>query len=274
MYFWVIVIVGYIIYTIYSSTKDKSQTKATYHSPENTDNRTLLDIAKEQNQRKWNFEPKEVDNIPIGNKTITTLKKYIEDNQTIKIKYRAANGYLSTRNIRPLKITGWGGQYYLKAFCLLKNEERTFKIDRIEAINEEEILSKKNETTESFSNKKILIVEADVSLAKTYQTILKKNRAIVKILPDGISALENLKNNDYDFIYLNLSIPFANGIEVLRNIKKRKLSDSPVVIFTNTKDDKSKAEIQRLGADGYFEYKDSNPDEVISAIEPFLIKES
>lgn len=265
--FWTVVVIGFIIYIIYIFIKDNNSSSTNTYTPV---------VPTSNNQRKrWDFEPKEISKTIHSDPVLEMIKKAIDSKEILNIKYRASNGFLSNRNIKPIKIMEWGRQYYLRAFCLLRNEERTFKINRIQKIGGKELVTKKEteDISDNFEYKEILIVEADEKLGNQLKNILRKNKAKVKVVTDGISALETFKKNRFDFIYLNLTLPFASGIEVLRNIKKKKLSDAPVVIFTNSSNEKSKAETARLGADGYYEIKNQTADELISAIEPFIITE-
>jgi len=51
----------------------------------------------------------------------------INNKSLVTIKYKSASGDAKTRTIKPYKIDG----IYVKAFCYLAKEDRTFRIDRI-----------------------------------------------------------------------------------------------------------------------------------------------
>jgi DNA-binding response OmpR family regulator len=121
-----------------------------------------------------------------------------------------------------------------------------------------------------FGGKKVLMVETNLELAKQCQYRLRRSKASSKVVADGISALKTLSEDKYDFVYINSDIPFVSGLEILRNIKNRKLTTSPIVFFTSKQNEKLKEEVQRLGASGYYVQVTSDADEIISAMEPFL----
>ena len=54
-----------------------------------------------------------------------------------RIEYKDRHGTVTTRNVRVLKVLRFGSrrrEQYIKAFCELKGEERTFRLDRILSI--------------------------------------------------------------------------------------------------------------------------------------------
>jgi DNA polymerase III epsilon subunit family exonuclease len=63
------------------------------------------------------------------------IKKMISEGKTIGIKYVDTYGQISYRRINPVKIINSGYSSHLVAFCHLRNEERTFRLDRILEVN-------------------------------------------------------------------------------------------------------------------------------------------
>jgi hypothetical protein len=49
----------------------------------------------------------------------------------VRIKYIDADGEVTERIIEPLKLYQSGERHYIKAFCHLRGEERSFRLDRI-----------------------------------------------------------------------------------------------------------------------------------------------
>jgi hypothetical protein len=62
---------------------------------------------------------------------VSYLRDAIRNEKTIKITYKKLNGEVSHREILPIGIYKYGGHSYLKAYCYLRNEKRTFRISRI-----------------------------------------------------------------------------------------------------------------------------------------------
>ena len=59
------------------------------------------------------------------------IEQAIRESRTITIRYRSASSRVTTREVRPLRIDATYGGGYLVAHCLLRGEERTFRLDRI-----------------------------------------------------------------------------------------------------------------------------------------------
>ncbi len=83
--------------------------------------------------------------------------------------------------------------------------------------------------------KKVLIVEDDAIIANIYQRKLQMDGFQVQHAADGEIAMEMIKCNPPAIILLDLQLPKANGIEVLKFIRAREESKLiPVVVFTNS----------------------------------------
>ncbi len=83
--------------------------------------------------------------------------------------------------------------------------------------------------------KKVLIVEDDAIIANIYQRKLQMDGFQVQHAADGELAMEMIKCNLPTIVLLDLQLPKANGIEVLKFIRSRDESKTlPVVVFTNS----------------------------------------
>ena len=59
----------------------------------------------------------------------------------LRIRYAASDGKQSERVVQPLKVTLREQATYLVAYCHLKREERTFRLDRIVDLRIESLVS-------------------------------------------------------------------------------------------------------------------------------------
>jgi DNA polymerase III epsilon subunit-like protein len=69
-----------------------------------------------------------------GNEEISLpplLEEALKRKGKVKIKYCSANSKESFRVIEPLEIASLGDYLYLLAFCYLRQEKRTFRLDRV-----------------------------------------------------------------------------------------------------------------------------------------------
>jgi len=60
-----------------------------------------------------------------------SLKNAIINEQALSFTYSSSNGETIDRRVYPLKLVFKSKSWYLQAFCLLKNDYRTFKISRM-----------------------------------------------------------------------------------------------------------------------------------------------
>ena len=63
------------------------------------------------------------------------IREAIRARQRVTIDYTRADGQASTRTIEPLGLIFWGKVWTLVAWCQLRNDYRTFRLDRINDLN-------------------------------------------------------------------------------------------------------------------------------------------
>jgi len=96
-------------------------------------------------------------------------------------------------------------------------------------------------------NKKVLVVDDDMINRKLIASILKKNGFEIIEATNGVEAFSELAKTDIDIILLDIVMPVMNGIEFLKEIKKKpEYMNLPIIILTT--DDSKRAEVMGLGA--------------------------
>ncbi|MCX4241915.1 helix-turn-helix transcriptional regulator [Paraliomyxa miuraensis] len=63
------------------------------------------------------------------------LRHAIADQHHVSLHYRDRQGELTTRSVRPLGLYFWGSTWTLGAYCELREDFRSFRLDRIEDSN-------------------------------------------------------------------------------------------------------------------------------------------
>lgn len=63
-----------------------------------------------------------------------SIKDAIFDRNVISIEYFGSSGKLTARSVQPYKLVFKSKSWYLYGYCLLRNEERYFKLTRIKAL--------------------------------------------------------------------------------------------------------------------------------------------
>ena len=97
---------------------------------------------------------------------------------------------------------------------------------------------------------KILIVEDEQDLRETIRTSLLKEKFVVETAADYFSALDNLNDYDYDCILLDIMLPGGSGLDLLRELKHLRRTDSVLIISAKDSLD-DKVDGLELGADDY-----------------------
>ena len=103
---------------------------------------------------------------------------------------------------------------------------------------------------------KILIAEDEDDIRRLLALNMKKEGYEVIECKDGIEALSKF-NNAINLVILDIQIPFINGLEVLKEIRKK--SNLPILILTAFSDEEYKIDAFTNLADGYVEKPFSLP---------------
>lgn len=97
---------------------------------------------------------------------------------------------------------------------------------------------------------KILLVEDDIRVAQTIQKGLAEQQYNVTVEYNGLSALNNIKNNAFDIVITDIMLPEISGIEMCKAMKQLK-PELPVIMLTALGATDDKVEGFDAGADDY-----------------------
>ena len=97
---------------------------------------------------------------------------------------------------------------------------------------------------------KILIVEDEQDLRETIRTSFLKEKFVVETAADYFSALDKINDYDYDCILLDIMLPGGSGLDLLRELKHLRRTDSVLIISAKDSLD-DKVDGLELGADDY-----------------------
>ena len=70
--------------------------------------------------------------------------------------------------------------------------------------------------------KKVLVIDDDMAVRDFLYRFLSKEGFWVKLVMSGESAIKVLKENDFDVVFLDIRMPFVDGIMVYKEVKKEK----------------------------------------------------
>jgi DNA-binding response OmpR family regulator len=95
----------------------------------------------------------------------------------------------------------------------------------------------------------ILIVEDEYSIAELLKERFDDKGYQVKVAYTGAQAMKALKGNNPDVITLDIFLPDANGLNLLRELKKHPETNTIPVIIISSSDEGEGA--KELGAEGF-----------------------
>ena len=116
-------------------------------------------------------------------------------------------------------------------------------------------------------NEKILVVDDDSNICELIRLYLEKEGYTVKIVNDGVSAVNAFKQENPDLMLLDIMLPKLDGWQVCREI--RKFSDKPIIMLTAKGETFDKVLGLELGADDYMT-KPFDTKEMVARIKAVL----
>jgi DNA-binding response OmpR family regulator len=97
---------------------------------------------------------------------------------------------------------------------------------------------------------KILVVEDEPELRETIRTSLIKEKFVVETATDYNTGIMKINDYDYDCILLDIMLPGGSGLDLLKELKQLRRSDSVLIISAkDSLEDKIRG--LDLGADDY-----------------------
>lgn len=97
---------------------------------------------------------------------------------------------------------------------------------------------------------KLLIVEDDRSLSRSINDYLKMEGHICEVALTLSDALQKAAVNKYDCIILDIGLPDGNGLDLIREMKSRKLTGGILILSAKSSLD-DKVDGLKIGADDY-----------------------
>ncbi len=97
---------------------------------------------------------------------------------------------------------------------------------------------------------KILLIEDEAELRKSISQYLHQEGYIIESVGDFKKASEKIGDYDYDCILVDITLPFGNGLDIIKQLKKSNSKAGIIIISAkNSSDDKITG--LDLGADDY-----------------------
>lgn len=117
---------------------------------------------------------------------------------------------------------------------------------------------------------KILVCDDERSIVRLIQVNLERQGWQVITAYDGKEGLEKIKSEKPDVVVLDVMMPYMDGFEVLKTLRRDPaLQKIPVVMLTAKAQDKDVFEGYHFGADVYLT-KPFNPMELVTFVKRIL----
>lgn len=97
---------------------------------------------------------------------------------------------------------------------------------------------------------RILVVEDEAKVASFVKRALEEESYAVDLCADGAAGLDQAQSGDYDLIVLDVMLPSRSGIEVMKELRRRKIA-TPVLLLTAQARTEQKITGLDAGADDY-----------------------
>lgn len=118
----------------------------------------------------------------------------------------------------------------------------------------------------SLADRKILVVDDEPFILKSLTFVLKKEGFHVESATNGLEALETIRREKPDLIFLDIMMPKMNGLEVCQWIRQDpQLRDIHVIILTAKGQEADREKGLQIGADEYMT-KPFSPSMVVKRI--------
>jgi DNA-binding response OmpR family regulator len=121
--------------------------------------------------------------------------------------------------------------------------------------------------------KKILIVEDDAFIRDIYQVKFSQEGFEVDLAENGLEALKKMEENIPDIILLDIVMPYMDGMEALKIIRKNDAwKKIPIIMLTNISEKEKVTQGLNEGASGYMIKSHFTPSEVVGKVNALLNK--
>ncbi len=122
----------------------------------------------------------------------------------------------------------------------------------------------------NLDNKKILLVEDNLINVMVGKQILEKNKLIVSVANDGLTAVNMLKQNNFDIVLMDLQMPIMNGYEATIEIRKFN-TEIPILALSAAVFMEVKEKIKETGMNGFI-LKPFDPSDLLNQIDEAINK--
>lgn len=120
----------------------------------------------------------------------------------------------------------------------------------------------------SISKKKIIVIDDDKSILRTFTRILQKVGYEIDVAETGKEAMEKVEGRQYDLALVDIRLPDMDGTELLARLKKQ-LQNTVKIMITGFPSLETGVKALDEGADAYL-VKPVKPQELLALLDEKL----
>jgi two-component system response regulator (stage 0 sporulation protein F) len=113
------------------------------------------------------------------------------------------------------------------------------------------------------SSFRVLVVDDDPEIGTLFQRVLGGGSQSVTVAKDGFEALDRVKDNKYDLVFLDVRMPGMDGVETLEKIKSMS-PDSIVVMMSGYSVEEEVKRALALGAQDFITKPFEDVDQIMT----------
>lgn len=121
---------------------------------------------------------------------------------------------------------------------------------------------------------KILVIDRERDVLKTLETILRKEGYEVRGALGKDEAVETFKSRPFDLVIMDINIPEANGLKLMRSFKKADENMEVIILTGSTSIENA---LQALRDNGAFEFLSKpleNVNQLITSVKQAMRKQA
>jgi signal transduction histidine kinase/CheY-like chemotaxis protein len=138
---------------------------------------------------------------------------------------------------------------------------------KLQKVAEEKVFISKEKKTHNLTNKKVLLVDDNLINVMVGKQILEKEKLIVTVANDGLSALNTCKENTFDIVLMDIQMPIMDGYKATKEIRKFD-TKTPILALSANVFIEVKDKIEECGMDGFI-FKPFTPEDLVNQIQKY-----
>ena len=120
--------------------------------------------------------------------------------------------------------------------------------------------------------RKILLIEDNQYITELYTEVLQNAGFEVDNAQDGVSGVEKVKKGGYDLVLLDMVMPKAGGLDVIKAVSQNPptTKNGPIILLTNLTKNAMIEQALNKGASSYIVKSDITPGQLIENVKKYL----